>query len=1789
MFSRRYLTRSVLMLCLVMMPLAVFADAVIKTRVVDNVVLETGKEFEVEVFVESNTGNPPTVFALRVNYNSDALEWVSATQGTMGGLILGPESGTAPDLYRNVRGIGFANTDPTPTLMRVKFRALQAPNPPAIITVMDDSSTPLNFADISNAPIPHTFDNSLTSSLPIEISGSATVATELSAPGGLVAGGQFDVKLLVNDNTTLLAPGSADIRVTWNPQSIQLLSVSGADLGAVTSDTLMMPSPSQAYRNFSASNPGNLDATPELMTLHFQVLGSPFVPFSISASANAAGGNPLVSTGSDDIPTNFDNAQTTALSITGAGAALIRTSLATAPPLRIGAEFEVSVDIESNASAQIPGRSAIRLVYSSDSVEFLGVRDGDLGAVAAAPPVSLGGGEMAVDLVTGGNPGNADATPQILMARFLVKSNPFQPFSISAGDNPTAADPLVAVDQTTPISRNYDSSFTGSLTANDVGLAMIATGLQSGDPLAAGETLSIPIDVASNSTGMAPGSANLIVSYDPTKLTYLNSDSGDLGKVTTTSTRKVPVDGKVYVETDGNDANTDETPNIILMRFETATPLQAPYTISVSGNPDGAPALTEAGTGNGIPRAYNSNATTNLGVNPTTGTAMIKTQIVSGDTTTPGGTFDVRVYVDSNTTGITPIEAALEAVYDTSSVSLLSATAGDLGNPIVGVTTNIGGTKVRHPIATDVNAGNLSQTPDVFTLTFEVLNNAYSPFSIEMRDATGSTSALVGAGIEDIPTLYDNSATIDLPGPPTGGAVVQTSVLSGDPNVAGGTFDVGVRVVSNGSGEIPVSAAFRIEYDVDSVEFVGAAAGDLGGLEIGPEEVDGSDNFRDILTQGNGGNASLLPNVMTLRFRVKNAPYAPYSIHVGSDPDSTAPLLSTDLSTSIPVTYDNALTTDFPGPPLLGNAVIQTTIASGDPTLEGTEFDVLVHVASNPAGQIPIAAAFRLRYNLDSVEFVSASGGDLGGVIVGGEEVIGGGFVQRDVLTDGSGGNTMLLPDVMTLKFRVLNPAVSPYSILVSDDPASTAPLLDDGLGVNIDHVFDNDATTGILTSGQAGQAVVRTSILSGDPSQPDTEFDVLVEVSDNPTTMTPLAAAFRVRYDPESVQFVGALAGDLGALTVANEEVDGGDVVRDISTQSNASNTNQTLSVFVLRFRTETFPLSPFSIQMSDDPDSTGPLLAQDFTTNIPHQFDNSATMNLIAQATGEVLIRSSVQSGDPNVIGGNFTVLVEVASNETGLIPESSAFRMIYDTASVTYLGIGGGELGGALAGNEETILGTTVFRDVVTDGSATAHVIAPDVFTATFQVNAAPIAPFTILFQDDPDSSLPLLASDLQTNIPHTFDNAGTTDLGQGLPTPTPSPTPTPTPTDTPTSTPTPTPSPTDIPTSTPTPTPTPTITPTFTPTFTPTLTPTPTPTGTPVVFTFANHRQGWDPYSWPPFTSPVFDNTPGTPGTLDMTMTTNTNLVGIWESPAFEIVGTDAVPVRTDTIPLRVSADGTLPIFATTYRIMTDETDLTLVPQVRVRTTAQNSQQAEVLTIESNADAAYSPTPAGVEYTLFFRPPTVSPIFTLEWDVLNFYPLDSASAQLMLDNVVIEQVPETILDGATSEFAYDFEGNQDGWDFFSIPESFPAPGFAYDSANGRLGLSVADTSEFQFGFWGSSLDPNNNPTIQAGRLYYALFTVGTDIAIADQVPEYRLRLNESLFRVSQYTNVASTGSAMNVPAPGAPRQHLVFFPANMGVGQNLLSSFDILANPASDNLEIGGSIYLESLEIFSVPAP
>src|SRR5690606_36264388 len=106
-------------------------------------------------------------------------------------------------------------------------------------------------------------------------------------------------------------------------------------------------------------------------------------------------------------------------------------------------------------------------------------------------------------------------------------------------------------------------------------------------------------------------------------------------------------------------------------------------------------------------------------------------------------------------------------------------------------------------------------------------------------------------------------------------------------------------------GLLASAASLRVNYNANSVAFLGVADGDLGPATASGEEGAAPANFRDVATLGDTTNSSDVVTAFTLSFQVLNGAETPFSITLEDDPDAGLVLADTGVATDFPHTYDN--------------------------------------------------------------------------------------------------------------------------------------------------------------------------------------------------------------------------------------------------------------------------------------------------------------------------------------------------------------------------------------------------------------------------------------------------------------------------------------------------------------------------------------------------------------------------------------------------------------------------------------------------------------------------------------------------------------------------------------------------------------------------------------------------------------------------------------------------------------------------------------------------------------------
>jgi hypothetical protein len=155
----------------------------------------------------------------------------------------------------------------------------------------------------------------------------------------------------------------------------------------------------------------------------------------------------------------------------------------------------------------------------------------------------------------------------------------------------------------------------------------------------------------------------------------------------------------------------------------------------------------------------------------------------------------------------------------------------------------------------------------------------------------------------------------------------------------------------------------------------------------------------------------------------------------------------------------------------------------------------------------------------------------------------------------------------------------------------------------------------------------------------------------------------------------------------------------------------------------------------------------------------------------------------------------------------------------------------------------------------------------------------------------------------------------------------------------------------------------------------------------IYTFNYGTEGWDSYSFAPFSAPLFSTLPGS---LLITATSNSDNFGYWVNSDMVVIGT------------------TQKLYAITFNVRSDLTDTAACPGIRFRVGSSDAQSGATLDITSSGNGSLSPGTAGRDYTVYYRaaPSSGGTSLVSTWDILNFDPADSNSATLYLDGVTVK---------------------------------------------------------------------------------------------------------------------------------------------------------------------------------------
>jgi hypothetical protein len=298
--------------------------------------------------------------------------------------------------------------------------------------------------------------------------------------------------------------------------------------------------------------------------------------------------------------------------------------------------------------------------------------------------------------------------------------------------------------------------------------------------------------------------------------------------------------------------------------------------------------------------------------------------------------------------------------------------------------------------------------------------------------------------------------------------------------------------------------------------------------------------------------------------------------------------------------------------------------------------------------------------------------------------------------------------------------------------------------------------------------------------------------------------------------------------------------------------------------------------------------------------------------------------------------------------------------------------------------------------------------------------------------------------------------------------------------------------------------------------------------------------------------------------------NNSTFGYWESPTSMTVAQESY------------------LYRFRYHVLTDLTDLTRVPSLRIRANNANFQVSSFVSIDSNGDAANSPSAAAKTYDLYYLPfqagtrvPGATMNVMSSFDLLNFNPLDDPNAALYLEAVEVSRYDfDAVLASATEDIAYEFVSDAEGWSFVTLPVVFGAPTSGYSSGAVTI---TASNNENNFGYWLSPL-----LALAPNYLYCVTYNVRTDVSDRARCPSLRLRLNTVNAQMASVLTVDSVGAGDACPTTGQALDYYLFFapPAN-ATTDGMVASFDLLSFDSND--APNGTFYIERVGVAKTQLP
>lgn len=1001
-----------------------------------------GEEIELRVRIGKNpTGMTPGAVAFRVFYDRTQAEFLGVRGAQLGNAMAGPQKGNTLSSHQDVlTQSNMKNRNMTPEVMTLRFRLRENAYGRIQFRLDDDPDAVNPLLDINLQNIPHIFDYSKAEFFALPPDDAARVELSLLTPEPIQAGETIQLRVRVSENPTGLTPAQASLRINFNSDQAEFLSVTGGELGGVFQGQQEGPEPNVFIDVPTQSELTNTNPTPDIMTFDFRVRDDAegLVEFSISADPDAE--SALADSNLETIPAFFDNDNASFEVFDEPDPITIRFRTLTSPPIRPGDTVEMIAEVSSNPAGQTPIAGSFRIRYNSEFLQFERAEPIDLGPVDAGPLEGIAPDSFQ-DFTAGPSFGASEQLPGFFRLFFTVQNAAEdQTINLTIEDDPDEQNPVID-SNLAPIPRLYNNEGARFRVSESIDPAVIRFTAESAGPIFPGDTITFLAEISENFTGLTPANAAFRLNYDGSLLAFESIEAGQIGEFSTGSEQGGSPNNFRNFFTPTNSDNNDPTPTLFRLTFRALEGVEGATALSLGDDPDADFNLANS-PGTEIPHNFVNDASVTIVPRPVE--AVVDFFLETPEPIRQGDTIRFRVEVSENGTGQTPVAMATIINFRSDQLEFVLAQGLELGGTAISLENGGEPPNVFRTIITQSNFGNSNPTPGVYTAEFVVLADPFTLIAPTLEDDPTADDPLLSNALEPIPHVIDSSgATFTVALDP---AIVGIEVLTPQPIFPGETVEARIAVVENPTGQVPSSASVRLGYS-DFLQFDRVRAGDLGAPAAG-QNPEGSppDLFRDVVVSPDLSNSEETPVLFTAEFTA--AEEGEGSLEASADPDSLAPLL--DLTASpIPADFapEAVVSVIDPEP-----AEIALELITPEPIVPGGEVLLQAAVANNNTTRDPAGGEFLLSYNGELLEFLDAQAGDLGA-----PEVTTAKGVTDQLMIAVDGESVGPAPALFQLRFAVADTQTGLVEFTLQDSQTAMLPFFDD-LGRNIPRVYTTDA-----------------------------------------------------------------------------------------------------------------------------------------------------------------------------------------------------------------------------------------------------------------------------------------------------------------------------------------------------------------------------------------------------------------------------------------------------------------------------------------------------------------------------------------------------------------------------------------------------------------------------------------------------------------------------------------------------------------------------------------------------------